>query len=86
MQVNVAVVPMHAMTAYRGSGSTAPLILNLAIDAGELSASRPGRLTLAKATMVRTEKSGTNHDVLKARRKFAPAGIRTDILITSINK
>jgi hypothetical protein len=55
MQVKVTVVPMHVMTAYRGTGGTAPLILNLAIDAGELSASRPGRLTLAKATVVRTK-------------------------------
>ena len=46
---------MHAMTAYRGTGGTAPLILNQAIDVGKLSASRPGRLTLAKATVVRTE-------------------------------
>ena len=46
---------MHAMTAYRGTRGTDPLILNLAIDAGELSASRPGRLTLAKETRVRTE-------------------------------
>lgn len=80
MQVKAAVVPMYAMTAYRRSGSTAPLILNLAIDAGELSASRPGRLTLAKATMIRAEKSGTDYDVLKERRIFAlPAlEMRTD--------
>jgi hypothetical protein len=55
MQVKVTVVPMHAMTAYRGTGGTAPLIFNMAIDAGELSASRPGRLTLEKSTVVRTE-------------------------------
>jgi hypothetical protein len=55
MQVKVTVVPTHAMIGIKGTGGIAPLILNLAIDAGELSASRPGRLTLAKATMVRTE-------------------------------
>jgi len=55
MQVKVTVVPMHAIAAYRGTGGIAPVILNLAIDADELSTSRPGRLTLAKATVVRTE-------------------------------
>jgi len=52
MQVKITVLPMHAMTAYRGTGGTAPLILNLTIDVGKLSTSRPGRLTLAKVTVV----------------------------------
>jgi len=35
------VVPVHIIKAYRGSGDTAPLILNLALDGGEWSASHP---------------------------------------------
>lgn len=55
MHVKVTVLPMHAMTAYRGTGGTAPLILNQAIVVGKLSSLTHGRLTLAKATVARTE-------------------------------
>jgi hypothetical protein len=35
------VVHVHTIKAYRGSGDTASLILNLALDGGEWSASHP---------------------------------------------
>jgi hypothetical protein len=45
MKLSLCLTKNHVMKTYWGSGGIAPRILDLALDGGEWSASRPGRFT-----------------------------------------
>jgi hypothetical protein len=45
VKLSLCLTKHHAMKTYRGSGGIAPYILDLVLDGGEWSASRPGRFT-----------------------------------------
>jgi hypothetical protein len=77
-------VPVHTIKAYRGSGDTTPLTLNLTLDGGAWSASHPN-LKIQYIHCKLNFQSTLTYDMLVfIHKKFLAQNGATDLLLTRL--